>query len=134
MNQLKIVKIAKALADPTRLRILRAIQEKCELNCSQICEKFPLSQPTISHHIRTLEEAGLISIRKEAQYHILEANCDLLEEFAKDLTDPTEVSPVQVKPAVKATVKTSARAGTRATPRKKAKTRKRVAAASPRPR
>lgn len=96
MNQLKIVKIAKALADPTRLRILRAIQEKCELNCSQICEKFPLSQPTISHHIKALEEAGLISIRKEAQYHILAANCEILEEFARDLAglDPSGASPV----------------------------------------
>ncbi|HLO42193.1 MAG TPA: metalloregulator ArsR/SmtB family transcription factor [Phycisphaerales bacterium] len=95
MNQLKMVKIAKALADPTRLRILRAIQEKCELNCSQICEKFPLSQPTISHHIKTLEDAGLITVRKKAQYHILAANCELLGEFARGLAGPGPQAPAR---------------------------------------
>ncbi len=82
MNNARMVKIAKALADPTRLEILRAIQGRGELNCSQICEKFPLSQPTISHHVRTLESAGLISIRKEAQFHILAAEQGVLREFA----------------------------------------------------
>ncbi|MCC6428382.1 MAG: helix-turn-helix transcriptional regulator [Phycisphaerales bacterium] len=90
MNAARIVKIAKALADPTRYKMLRAIRTAGELNCSQVCEKFPLSQPTISHHVRTLEEAGLISIRRKGQYHILAIRSEALGEFAMGLTGPAE--------------------------------------------
>ncbi len=53
------VKIAKALADPTRHRMLQEIRAKGELTCSQVCECFHQSQPTISHHVKTLEAAGV---------------------------------------------------------------------------
>ncbi len=86
MNPSRIVKIAKALADPTRLRMLRAIRAAGELNCSQVCEKFPLSQPTISHHVRTLESAGLITVRREGQFHVLGAADEVLAEFTGELT------------------------------------------------
>lgn len=73
MRDADFVKVAKALADPTRFRMLQEIRGKGSLNCSQICGCFPLSQPTISHHIKTLEAAGLITVRKEGQYHVLNA-------------------------------------------------------------
>lgn len=101
MNSARIVKIAKALADPTRLKILRTIRDEGSMNCSQVCESFPLSQPTISHHLRTLEQAGLISVRKEAQYHILSARVDVLESFASMLTETAPVSEAAPAPAPK---------------------------------
>jgi ArsR family transcriptional regulator len=73
MRDADFVKVAKALADPTRFRMLQEIRGKGSLNCSQICGCFPLSQPTISHHVKTLEAAGLITVRKEGQYHVLTA-------------------------------------------------------------
>ncbi len=73
MRDADFVKVAKALADPTRFRMLQEIRGKGSLNCSQICGCFPLSQPTISHHVKTLESAGLITVRKEGQYHVLTA-------------------------------------------------------------
>ena len=50
----------KALADPTRVAIVRRLSTTdevcvCELNCA-----FDLSQPTISHHLKILREAGLV--------------------------------------------------------------------------
>jgi ArsR family transcriptional regulator len=50
----------KALADPTRVAIvnhLSAVDEVCVCN---LVDKFELSQPTISHHLRILREAGLV--------------------------------------------------------------------------
>lgn len=82
MREAQIVKIAKALADPTRLKMLQELRAAGELTCSQVCEKFPLSQPTISHHIKTLEGAGLITIRKEGQFHVLGVNDGALTDFA----------------------------------------------------
>jgi ArsR family transcriptional regulator len=60
--------VFKALADPTRLRILRAIahvREACECN---IVPEFGLSQPTISYHLKVLREAGLITSERRGQW------------------------------------------------------------------
>jgi len=56
-----------------------------ELTCSQICEKFPQSQPTISHHIKTLAEAGLVKCRKEGQFHVISVDEVVLASFAADI-------------------------------------------------
>jgi ArsR family transcriptional regulator, arsenate/arsenite/antimonite-responsive transcriptional repressor len=92
MRDSQFVKIAKALADPTRHKLLQAVRAKGELTCSDICERFPLSQPTISHHIKTLAEAGLIHLRREGQFHVLTAVEAVLSEFAAHL------APVRARP------------------------------------
>lgn len=52
----------KALADPTRLEILWLIAAQVEPICAcDVVARFDLSQPTISHHLKVLTEAGLIS-------------------------------------------------------------------------
>jgi ArsR family transcriptional regulator len=85
MRDEPLVRIAKALADPTRLQMLREIRAAGELTCSGVCCRFKLSQPTISHHIKTLQEAGLITIRREGQYHVLSVDEKVLGEFAREL-------------------------------------------------
>ena len=64
--------LLKALADPTRLRILAilAAQPASEPLC--VCDvesAFDLSQPTISHHFKVLREAGLVSVSKRGLWH-----------------------------------------------------------------
>jgi len=88
MRDEAFVKVAKALADPTRLRMLREIRAAGELTCSGVCRCFDLAQPTISHHIRTLEEAGLIRIRKEGPYHVLRVDEAALGDFAREIAGP----------------------------------------------
>lgn len=85
MDTQQLVKIAKALADPTRQKMLRQIRAGGEVNCSQICDNFDLSQPTISHHLKMLGEAGLIRCRKEGQFHVMSADEDLLKAFAESI-------------------------------------------------
>ena len=103
MRDTEFVKVAKALADPTRHRILLEIRAKGQLTCSQVCECFSQSQPTISHHIKTLEAAGVINIRREGQYHILTANEVVLAAFAGDLAGPVADSGDEPAPTSKAT-------------------------------
>jgi len=51
----------KALADPTRLRMLDLLaRQSAPLCVCEITDQFELHQPTISHHLRILREAGLI--------------------------------------------------------------------------
>jgi ArsR family transcriptional regulator len=55
----------KALADPTRLRMLNLLaQQSAPLCVCEINEHFAQRQPTISHHLRILREAGLIDCEK----------------------------------------------------------------------
>ncbi len=57
-----------AAGDPVRLRILRMLspQADCEHgnNVSALAKRLQLAQPTVSHHLRVLRQAGLVSYRK----------------------------------------------------------------------
>jgi len=63
------VKVATALADPTRWRLLRAITAREEISCAELVGVVGLSQATVSHHLKILAEAGLISVRKSGPFH-----------------------------------------------------------------
>jgi ArsR family transcriptional regulator, arsenate/arsenite/antimonite-responsive transcriptional repressor len=55
----------KAVGDPTRLRMLDCLAQQHEPVC--VCDltpQFPQNQPTVSHHLRLLREAGLIAMEK----------------------------------------------------------------------
>jgi ArsR family transcriptional regulator len=60
------VTFAKALADETRQKIMNLTC--CEwLSVNEIVEKVGVSQPTVSHHLAILREAGLVSLREEGK-------------------------------------------------------------------
>jgi ArsR family transcriptional regulator len=50
----------KALADPTRVAIINCLSAADEVCVCNLTETFELSQPTISHHLKILREAGLV--------------------------------------------------------------------------
>ena len=59
----------KAIADPTRLRMLELLaQQPAALCVCEITDQFTLHQPTISHHLRLLREAGLIAGEKRGTW------------------------------------------------------------------
>ncbi|GJQ36716.1 MAG: winged helix-turn-helix transcriptional regulator [Anaerolineales bacterium] len=60
------VLFAKAIADETRQRIMSECC-CCELSVSGIVEKIGYSQPTISHHLAILRDAGLVNVREEGK-------------------------------------------------------------------
>jgi ArsR family transcriptional regulator len=60
-EQARLVRTFKALADPTRLEILRLVAAQAGPTCvCDIVDHFELAQPTISHHLKVLREAGLL--------------------------------------------------------------------------
>lgn len=56
----KIAKYAKALAHPARVAILQVLLKRNACVCGDIVEELPLSQSTVSQHLKELKEAGLI--------------------------------------------------------------------------
>lgn len=56
----KIARYAKALAHPARIAILQLLIKKQACMCGHIVDELPLSQSTVSQHLKELKEAGLI--------------------------------------------------------------------------
>src|SRR5246127_2101950 len=56
----KLAKYAKALAHPARIAILQVLIKKQACICGDIVDELPLSQSTVSQHLKELKEAGLI--------------------------------------------------------------------------
>lgn len=85
-------KLFKVLSDPTRLCIVEMIS--CYEMCAcDILEKFSISQPTLSHHMRILCDAGLVNSRREGKwtyYSLDESRFKELQEFFYIVTNDTE--------------------------------------------
>jgi ArsR family transcriptional regulator len=92
MSTKQIAKIAKALADETRLNILEAIAAQDEVNCGDICSFQVVGHATVSHHLRILTEASLVDSRRQGQFVYYRAVRETLEEFNKALADLGKVS------------------------------------------
>ncbi len=69
------VLFAKAIADETRQRIMSECC-CCWLSVGEIVEKIGFSQPTISHHLAILRDAGLVNIREEGKQTFYTLNQD----------------------------------------------------------
>jgi DNA-binding transcriptional ArsR family regulator len=78
MNDGDLIGVLKALADPTRFKIVQEIAAAGELTCGTLADRFELAQPTISHHLKVLSEAGVLFVRSEGKHHFLSVNHALL--------------------------------------------------------
>ena len=90
MEQIYIetAKILKAISDPKRLRIVDMLS--CgELCANKILEAFWITQPTLSHDIRVLIQAGIVNDRREGKNIFYSLNRDRLAEFENTLHEIT---------------------------------------------
>ncbi len=78
----RVVRVLKALGHARRFRMVQELAAAGELSCGQLGDKFDLSQPTVSHHLKILMEAGLVTTRHQGQHHFLSVNHELLGELA----------------------------------------------------
>jgi len=67
IEELHALQIARALGDPTRFLIYKHIVEAGEMRCGAISLDTPVQASTVSHHLKVLLEAGLVSSRREGQ-------------------------------------------------------------------
>src|SRR5215510_3982629 len=73
--------VFQAIADPTRREIIRMIATQ-SLNLNAVAEKFDISRPAISKHIKILTECGLIEIKQQGRHRYCEAKLDKLNEVS----------------------------------------------------
>jgi len=85
MDQQQVMRITKALADPTRFRILQAIAAAGESCCSELATRFPVTQATCSQHLKVLTDAGLLTMRREGQFNYYRFVRDTLEVYRSTL-------------------------------------------------
>ena len=83
----RMAKVAKALGDPVRLQLVDVLRKHAGKVC--VCELVPLfdlSQPTVSHHLKKLRDAGIVGCEREglwAYYYVIP---NALTEFSAWLT------------------------------------------------
>lgn len=85
-------KVLKAISDPKRLRIVDM------LSCGELCacviqEEFNITQPTLSHDMRVLLDAGVVVARKEWKKTFYSLNAAFLEAFLGSLSDMFRPTP-----------------------------------------
>ncbi|WP_084101947.1 helix-turn-helix transcriptional regulator [Demequina sp. NBRC 110051] len=77
--------LLKVVADPTRLRILRILAANGAVCACDLEEPLGLSQPTVSHHLRQLHEAGLVTREKRGTWAFHAIDRDAVDAVATSL-------------------------------------------------
>ena len=79
----RLATVAKALADPIRLQLVDVLRKHAGQVC--VCELVPLfdlSQPTVSHHLKVLRDAGVVDSERRGLWAYYYVNPEALEELS----------------------------------------------------
>jgi ArsR family transcriptional regulator, arsenate/arsenite/antimonite-responsive transcriptional repressor len=79
----RMATVAKALGDPIRMQLVDVLRKHAGKVC--VCELVPLfdlSQPTVSHHLKVLREAGIVGSERQGLWAYYYVNPDSLEELS----------------------------------------------------
>ena len=85
MDQQHIIKVTKALSDPTRFNVLQVLATGGEQCCGDLAKQFPITQATCSQHLKILAEAGLVTMRREGQFNYYTFIPDTLSAYRQAL-------------------------------------------------
>jgi ArsR family transcriptional regulator len=85
MDHSQIEKISKALADKTRLKVLEAISARGQMYCGEIVSLRGITPATVSHHLKVLQDAGLIECQREGQFVYSHTRPEKIEEYTASL-------------------------------------------------
>ncbi len=90
---LEAVCIFKALSDENRIRILKMLHsgEKC---ACKLLEELNISQPTLSHHMKILCDAGLVTGRKEVKWTHYAICCDGVRQVRELMKELLSAEPI----------------------------------------
>ena len=96
MTQENALKIFKCLSDTSRLNIIQSLTQG-EMYTELLAERLELTPPTVSFHMKKLEDAGLVVSRKEQYYTVYSLNRDVLEKtiFETAVSAPEQIDEQQ---------------------------------------
>ncbi|MGB5345762.1 MAG: autorepressor SdpR family transcription factor [Woeseia sp.] len=78
--------VFKALADPTRRAILKALQQGSQ-TAGELAEAFPISRASLSHHFNALKAADLVRTERRGQHIVYSLNATVVDEATAMLFD-----------------------------------------------
>src|SRR5438876_7083503 len=81
---MRLNEVFKALADPTRRRILELLQNG-EMTAGELAEHFDMAKPSVSHHFNVLKQADLLVSRREGQQIYYGLNTTVIEDVLATL-------------------------------------------------
>jgi len=90
------VRLLQALADPTRLAIVRELAGTTSVCACDFTDCCGVSQPTVSHHLRILREAGVIESERRGTwifYRLVPSAADRLRSLAGELSGAPQIIP-----------------------------------------
>ena len=82
MNTIDVAVICKALGDSNRLQIVQMLSDGEKCGC-KLLEAFQITQPTLSHDMKLLCEAGIVNARKEGKWMHYSLNMEKMNEIYK---------------------------------------------------
>ena len=80
MKPLDVALICKALGNANRLEIVQMLSDGEKCGC-KLLERFEITQPTLSHHMKILVGCGLVNDRRAGKWHHYSLNCETLADF-----------------------------------------------------
>lgn len=86
MEITKVAEICKALSDENRIRIIEMLTQSEKCGCD-LLEQLHITQPTLSHHMKVLENTGLVSGYKEGKWMHYSINCEMFQTFREYISN-----------------------------------------------
>jgi Predicted transcriptional regulators len=84
MDYIKISKQVKVISDPNRMKIIDMLS--CGTMCAcDILDNFDFTQPSLSHHMKVLEDAMIVSVEKKGKWHYYTLRDDFVKEFMANM-------------------------------------------------
>lgn len=101
MTQEDALKLFKCLSDMSRLRIIQSLTQG-DMYTELLAERLELTPPTVSFHMKKLEDAGLVISRKEQYYTVYSLNRDMLEKTLSEVaaSEPEQIDEQQKREEV----------------------------------
>ncbi len=95
MENIDYALICKALGDPHRLEIIVMLSDGEKCAC-KLLERFNISQPTLSHHMKKLCDCGLVNVHKEGKWSHYSIAQDILKDYVQFINSLTKKQEIQM--------------------------------------
>ena len=94
LNQDELLRISRAISDTTRYALLEKIHFDQQITVGELCAESTVPAATMAHHIKILNDAGLIQVRRRGWYRLLVARGNTWETYLDCLANLGKAAPV----------------------------------------